>query len=62
MRVFGEKEFYYWYKDDGLFAGIVNLFNSSEEVRKNTNDVISRVRRDCNILGIRMSEKINYGV
>ena len=58
----GEEEQYDFYKNDGIFSGLVNLFNNSEEVRENTNASIKYIRKQANTLHLTLSNNMKYEV
>ena len=62
LRILGEEEQYDFYKNDGIFSGLVNLFNNSEEVRENTNNSIKYIRKHANTLHLTLSNNIKYEV
>ena len=62
LRILGEEEHYDFYKNDGIFSGLVNLFNNSEEVRENTNASIKYIRKQANTLHLTLSNNMKYEV
>ena len=62
LRILGEEEQYDFYKNDGIFSGLVNLFNNSEEVRENTNASIKYIRKQANTLHLTLSNNMKYEV
>ena len=62
LRILGEEEQYDFYKNDGIFSGLVNLFNNSEEVRENTNASIKYIRKHVNTLHLTLSNNMKYEV
>ena len=62
LRILGEKEQYYFAKYDGLFGGLINLLNNSEEVKKNTNSTIKFVRNLVELLNIELADEIKCEV
>ena len=62
LRILGEEEQYDFYKNDGIFSGLVNLFNNSEEVRENTNNSIKYIRKHANTLHLTLSNNMKYEV
>ncbi|MGN0316488.1 MAG: VWA domain-containing protein [Lachnospira sp.] len=55
LRIVGEKEQYYFYKNDGLFKGMVNKLNHTDEVKNNTNGTIDKVINNLSKLIISLS-------
>ena len=53
---------YDFYKNDGIFSGLVNLFNNSEEVRENTNNSIKYIKRQANTLHLILSNNMKFEV
>lgn len=62
LRILGEEEQYDFYKNDGIFSGLVNIFNNSEEVRENTNASIKYIRKHVNTLHLTLSNNMKYEV
>ena len=62
LRILGEEEQYDFYKNDGIFSGLVNLFNNSEEVRENTNNSIKYIKRQANTLHLILSNNMKFEV
>ena len=62
LRILGEEEQYDFYKNDGIFSELVNLFNNSEEVRENTNNSIKYIKRQANTLHLILSNNMKFEV
>ncbi len=58
IRILGEKEYCYYYRNEGILSGIINYFSDYSDVRNYTVETIQRIAKEAEKLKISISDKM----